>query len=52
MTKKQKELKKKHGTPEDFRLACYRAYINLEINGGEYERGVAKYEKEWEEAGK
>lgn len=51
MTDKQKELKKKHGTPEEFRAACLRAYFNLEIDEREYERAVAKYEKEWKEAG-
>lgn len=51
MTKKQEKLEKKHGTPEVFRAACLRAYFNLEIDEREYERAVAKYEKEWEEAG-
>jgi hypothetical protein len=51
VTKKQEALKKKHGTPAQFREACYYAFCNLMITAEELEKGVAKYEKEWKEAG-
>jgi hypothetical protein len=51
VTAKQKELMGKHGTPSEFRQACYSAFCNLMITAEEFESGVAKYEKEWKEAG-
>lgn len=51
MTKNQKELAKKHGTPNQFEKACYRAFCSGEITWGEYARGVAEYVREWTKAG-
>ena len=50
LSKKQKELKKKHGTPKEFSVACYKAvpdFISIE----EADTGIEKYNNEWIKAG-
>ena len=51
MIKKQKELEKKHGTPEKFALACFLAVPGF-ISVNEAFASIRKYKKEWLEAGK
>lgn len=36
MNEKQKELMKKHGTPEDFQRACEEAFRSLMITWDDY----------------
>lgn len=50
MTNKQKELKKKHGTPAAFKKAVYNAIGEITI--GEAWEAIDSYKKEWDEAGK
>ena len=51
MTPRQRELKDKHGTPEEFEAAVWRAYADLWITEGEASAGISKYRREWLEAG-
>jgi hypothetical protein len=50
MTRKQKALAKKHGTPAEFAQACY-ACVPGDISIDEASAAVAKYNREWAEAG-
>jgi len=50
LSKKQKELKRKHGTPEKFAIACYIAVPGV-ISVNEANAAIEKYNKEWIEAG-
>lgn len=52
MTPKQKALAEKHGTPREFNKACRQAYADLMINQAELLAGTAKYQREWDEAGR
>lgn len=52
MTNAQKALAKKHGTPSEFIRAVYAANAQGLCNIEEADAGIAKYEKEWKEAGK
>jgi hypothetical protein len=49
LTDKQKELKVKHGTPEQFEAAVWRALGEISVK--EAIDGIHKYEREWAEAG-
>lgn len=48
MTKE--ELRKKHGTPKEFKDAIWEAYADLFITKLEALNAIIKYEKEWESA--
>jgi hypothetical protein len=50
MTKKQKELERKHGTPEKFSLACFRTVPGF-ISVDEAFASIKKYKMEWNKAG-
>lgn len=50
MTKKQLELKSKHGTPAEYEQAVRNALG--EITWKEYQESVQKYQDEWNRAGK
>jgi hypothetical protein len=41
------ELQAKHGTPEAFERAVWRAYADLFITKGEADAAIAKYRTEW-----
>lgn len=47
----QKRLKKKHGTPQQFREDLWRAYSTLDITFAELWRAIEKYDREWWAAG-
>lgn len=49
MTAAQKQLKKKHGTPEEFEQACRAC---LEITHQEEVAAIRKYRDEWNRAGR
>ncbi len=49
MTTEQESLKAKHGTPEEFAAAVYACEM---ISGNEADAAVAKYDREWMEAGR
>lgn len=51
LTLKQLELKAKHGTPLEFAAACYVA-VPVWISMNEADDAVAKYQQEWDDAGK
>ena len=51
MTKAQQRLMKKHGTPEQFEKAIWKAFDYCMITKAEAVAGIAKYKAEWEEAG-
>jgi hypothetical protein len=46
------ELEKAHGTPDEFAAACNRAADQLAITTAECNAAIAKYRREWDEAGK
>jgi hypothetical protein len=48
-TAKQKALAKKHGTPNEFAIAVYKAVP--EISMTEAEKAIEKYDTEWKKAG-
>jgi hypothetical protein len=50
MTKKQKELAEKHGTPEQFEKAIWKAYSDLFITSTEAWSAIMKYKDEWKQA--
>jgi len=50
LSEKQKELKRKHGTPEQFEAAVWNALGEISIT--EARDAIYKYEKEWVAAGK
>lgn len=52
MTKEQKKLKKKHGTPKEFAEAVWVAWGDLWCTYGEAITAIRKYEEEWCEAGR
>ena len=52
MNKAQRHLEEKHGTPDEFDDACYRAYVEGFCTMGEAEKAMKRYRKEWEEAEK
>ena len=47
---KQKELKKKHGTPDEFSIACFKAVPDF-ISVREADIAIDIYNKQWIEAG-
>lgn len=49
LSKAQKALAKKHGTPAEFAAAVYRA-VPSEISMDEAAAAVSKYNREWAEA--
>lgn len=44
-SKKQQRLKKKHGTPKEFALACYECVGEISVD--EAHDAIIKYTKEW-----
>ncbi len=52
MTKKQKELKRKHGTPAEWGGAVWGACADFWCTPNEAQEAIRKYEAEWVEAGK
>lgn len=50
LTKAQKALVKKHGTPAEFAVACYRT-VPGDISMDEAAEAVQKYNREWSQAG-
>lgn len=48
LTPGQRRLRKKHGTPAEFAVACYRAVG--EVSMDEANVAIAKYQKEWDAA--
>jgi hypothetical protein len=50
LTEKQKKLKEKHGTPEQFEAAVWRALDMISV--AEAIEAIHKYEDEWEAAAK
>jgi len=51
MTKKQRALRKKHGTPAEFAVACYQA-VPGELSMDEARDAVEEYNHKWEQAGR
>lgn len=51
MTDEQKRLAKDHGTPAEFERAVWRAVGDF-ISVAEAREAIAKYEAEWQEAGR
>ena len=51
MTDRQKELAEKHGTPEQFEKAIWKAWDDLFITSGEADAAIKKYRAEWDAAG-
>ncbi len=51
MTNKQKELEKKHGTPEQFKNATWKACDDLAITTQESVVAINDYKCEWMQAG-
>ncbi len=49
MTRAQRKLKERHGTPEEFRSAVYN--VVGEISWQEAERAIVAYKMEWAKAG-
>jgi hypothetical protein len=47
MTKRQENLKEKHGTPNEFAFALYRAADDLFITYEEADKAIEKYNKLW-----
>ncbi|HEY2155990.1 MAG TPA: hypothetical protein VGH33_10195 [Isosphaeraceae bacterium] len=43
----REELRAKHGTPEAFERAVWKAYADLFITKGEADAAIAKYRTEW-----
>lgn len=52
LTEKQRRLMQAHGTPGEFAIACTRAVYSLDITPQEADAAIAKYNREWEEAGR
>jgi hypothetical protein len=50
MTKKQEELAEKHGTPEQFEKAIWKAYSDLFISHEEGTSAIRRYQTEWDDA--
>ncbi len=50
LSDKQKELKEKHGTPDEFAIACFKAVPDF-ISVNEAYAGIEKYNNEWIKAG-
>jgi hypothetical protein len=51
LTYQQKKLKTKHGTPQQFREALWKAYSTLDITFAEMSQAIEKYDLEWRTAG-
>ena len=51
LTDAQIKLARKHGTPAEFAVACWYA-CPAEISADEAEAAIAKYQREWDKAGK
>ena len=51
MTDRQKELAEKHGTPEQFEKAIWKAWDDLFISSNEADAAIKKYRAEWDAAG-
>lgn len=49
MSNRQRQLKKKHGTPAEFAAACYRS-VPGDISMDEADAAIRKYSAEWREA--
>ena len=52
MTQAQKILADKHGTPEQFERAIWKAANDLTITDREAMAAIEKYRLEWEDAGR
>ena len=52
MTNKQQNLAGKHGTPEQFEKAIWKAWADLFITTKEAIRAIEKYNNEWKMAEK
>ncbi len=50
MTEKQKELAEKHGTPEQFEKAIWKAYTDLFLSATEAWSAIRSYQYEWDQA--
>jgi hypothetical protein len=46
---KRKELEEKHGTPDQFEKAIWKAYADLFITMPEAMAAIQKYKAEWEQ---
>lgn len=51
MSEAQKDMRRKHGTPEQFAMAVNLAADRLMVTTAEAEASIDKYDREWEEAG-
>jgi hypothetical protein len=51
VTNRQKELAEKHGTPEQFEKAIWKAWDDLFISSNEADAAIKKYRAEWDAAG-
>ena len=51
MTEKQKQLAERHGTPEQFEKAIWKAWDDLLITSGEADAAIKKYHAKWDAAG-
>lgn len=51
MTRAQRVLAKKHGTPAEFEVACYKAVPGM-VSMDEAKAAIARYEEQWVGAGK
>lgn len=51
LTPQQEKLKEKHGTPEEFEKAVWRACDDLFCTVAEAKAAIEKYRTEWVEAG-
>lgn len=51
LTKKQLALKKKHGTPAEFAVTCYKS-VPSDLNMDEARDAVDTYNYDWEMAGR
>jgi hypothetical protein len=49
-TAKQDELAEKHGTPEQFEKAIWKAYSDLFISHEEATSAIRRYQTEWDDA--
>ena len=52
LTPEQLKLLNNHGTPSEFAISCIRAFYTLMITEEEAVAAIAKYNREWEEAGR
>lgn len=51
LTHRQRLLRRKHGTPEEFRIAVNKAEAALMVTRTEADIAIQRYNKQWEDAG-